>query len=108
MGNLEGAGRFDHIHGDEDMREPADETAVAECVTEIVENANLLAEYIIPEHAFIAEDLADLMQAVDGACLGTPHYIAKLIRAASDLQKTLKREAQDYAQDMADERMTND
>ena len=92
-------------HGDEDWKKPADETAVAECVTEIVEDANLLAEYIIPEHAFMAEDLADLMQAVDGACVGNPQYIAKLIRAASDLQKTLKREAQDYAQDMADERM---
>jgi hypothetical protein len=92
-------------HGDEDWKKPADETAVAECVTEIVEDANLLAEYIIPEHAFIAEDLADLMQAVNGACNGSTPHIAKLIRAASDLQKTLKREAQDYAQDLADERM---
>ena len=103
MGNMEGAGRYDNLHGDEDWSSPPDASVVFECTKEIIEDGQLLAT-IIPEDDFLAYDLSEIMCAVDGACNGSTPHIAKLIRACSDLQKTLMAHAADDGEVRAAER----
>lgn len=103
--NAPDAGRYDKLHGDEDWKEPASAAEVAECVTEIIEDEDLLIEHILMDYEQLAKPMADLMRAVNGACIGNPEYTAKLIRAASDMQKQLQADALDAAKEMADERI---
>ncbi len=98
----EGAGRFDNVHGDEDLREPPSDDAIAECTKEIIEDGRLLAPLLNDD--FLAYDLSEIMCAVDGACVANPHYVAKLIRACSDLQKTLLAHAADEGETRAADR----
>ena len=90
-------------HGDEDFATPPDASAIAECTKEIIEDGRLLAS-LIPEDDFLAYDLSEIMCAIDGACNGSAPHIAKLIRACSDLQKTLMAHAADDGETRAAER----
>ena len=100
--NAPDAGRYDNLHGDEGYATPPTDDEVAGCTKEIIEDGRLLAT-IIPEDDFLAYDLSEIMCAVDGACNGSAPHIAKLIRACSDLQKTLMAHAADDGRVRAEE-----
>jgi len=95
--------RQNEAHGDEYFATPPDAGVVFECTKEIIEDGRLLAT-IIPEDDFLAYDISEIMCAVDGACNGSAPHIAKLIRACSELQKTLMAHAADDGETRAAER----
>jgi hypothetical protein len=94
--------RQNEAHGDEDFATPPDASAIAECTKEIIEDGRLLKPILNDD--FLAYDLSEIMCAVDGACNGSAPHIAKLIRACSDLQKTLMSHAADDGETRAAER----
>lgn len=94
--------RQNEAHGDEDFALPPDADAILGCTKEIIEDGRLLKPLLNDD--FLAYDLAEVMSAVDGACNGSAPHIAKLIRACSDLQKTLMAHAADDGETRAAER----